>query len=152
MYICDDWYVLYVSVDCHLACPPYVLRLHAHSRNIMFVAFLRHHWLRERGLMLRYTLSNLIESIPLCSKIGFAIGKTRKHLGLKLLRPTVRRLCFCFPPSSTGAALSWESPEPLVLKRTPQSPLLARKESFGREMADLILPYRFDFHVIVRGF
>jgi hypothetical protein len=50
------------------------------------------------------------------------------------------------------AALSWESPEPLMLKQSPQSPLLARKESFGREMVDLILPYLFDFHVIVRGF
>jgi hypothetical protein len=36
----------------------------------MFIAFLRQHWLRERGLMLRCTLPNLIESIPLCSKLS----------------------------------------------------------------------------------
>jgi hypothetical protein len=50
---------------------------------------------------------------------------------------------------SVCAALSWEEPRTAQAK---QSPLLARKESFGQEMADLIAPYRFDFQVIVRDF
>jgi hypothetical protein len=73
-----------------------------------------------------------------------------------LHRPFVRRLCLFFlrhlqghPYRTEHAALSWEEPR---TARAEQSPLLVRKESFGREMADLISPYRFDFHVIVRDF
>jgi hypothetical protein len=48
-----------------LSCPPYFPRLHAFSTHIMFIAFLRQHWLRERGLILRYNLPILFNFIYL---------------------------------------------------------------------------------------
>jgi hypothetical protein len=64
--------------------------------------------------------------------------------------------CVCFPPSTTGAPAPLRACGPLMEEprtaRAEQSPLLARKESFGRETTDRILSYRFDFHIIVRDF
>jgi hypothetical protein len=86
-----------------------------------------------------------------------ATGRTRKHLGLNCIQPFVRRLCVCFPPSSTGAPAPLRACGLLVgeprtaqaevcsprvgeprTTRAERSPLLVRKESFGREMACLI--------------
>jgi hypothetical protein len=89
-----------------------------------------------------------------------ATGRTRKHLGLNCIRPFVRRLCLfssiiyrgtCTapsvrPPRGRARTARAEVCGPLVgeprTARAERSPLLARKESFGREMADWILSYR----------
>jgi hypothetical protein len=84
-----------------------------------------------------------------------ATGLPHKHLGLYCVDPLCAA-CVCFPPSTTEAPAPLRACGPLVEEprtaRAEQSPLLARKESFGQEMTDRILSYRFDFHVTVRDF
>jgi hypothetical protein len=79
-----------------------------------------------------------------------ATGLPHKHLGLYCVDPFVRRLCL-FSSVNDREARTASSSE-LRTAWAEQSPLLARKESFGRETTDRILSYRFDFHVTVRDF
>jgi hypothetical protein len=92
-------------------------------------------------------------------RMGYIIGLDwhcdRKNLGLCCIH-FIFAACVCFPLSPTGASVPLRACGPLMggprTDLAKQSPLLARKESFGREMVDLISPYPFDFQVIVRDF